>query len=153
MNSDEILALAAQNAQKEDFEQAIVHLKTLLNATPNHEIALGMLAGIYAQLNMHSRAIDLFHCILKFHPSNPLARFQLGLALLANKQPEEALKAWAPSLKQRDDFASHFYSGVALIELQKPKEAQAMFSQAAKHMDKSHPLFDQLQKFLALSTI
>jgi cytochrome c-type biogenesis protein CcmH/NrfG len=55
----------------------MIHLKELLAADPDHEIANGMLAGIYAQLNMTQRAVEYFHRVLAINPQNALARVQL----------------------------------------------------------------------------
>lgn len=77
----ELLGLAAAAAKQGDLESAIVHLKELLAADPRHEIALGLLAGIYAQLKMSDRAVALYRQVLEINPGNPLARLQLSLLL------------------------------------------------------------------------
>jgi predicted Zn-dependent protease len=73
----EALSRAAASAKSEDFAGAIAHLQELLAVEPDHEIANGMLAGIYAQIGMPERATEHFQRVLAINPQNPLARLQL----------------------------------------------------------------------------
>jgi len=84
------LSLAAASAKRGDFEAAIVHLKEVLRAAPDHEIANGMLAGLYAELKMPERATACYERVLATNPHNVLALFQLGLLLRELNKPAEA---------------------------------------------------------------
>jgi len=79
IDTREALSLATQCAKRGELEPAMIHLKELLAADPDHEIANGMLAAIYAQLNMTGRAMEYFRRVLAINPQNPLARSQLEL--------------------------------------------------------------------------
>lgn len=144
----DLLIEATALAKSGDFEGAIVKLKALIESHPLHEIALGMLAGIYAQIGMHDRAIEYFRRVLKINPENPLARFQLGLSQLSSGQPADALNAWKPALKNPDDFLVRFYSGLALMQLERPAEARPLLEEAAQQMPKNHALYPQLTELL-----
>jgi len=148
-DSDKDLVLATRFAKQGDFEQAIVHLKSILASDPKHEVAVGMLAAIYAQIGLLDRAIDYYQRTLAINPQNVLARFQLGLTQLTAKRPREALATWKPCLDQPGEFLAHFHSGLALLQLQKPAEARAMFAHAARRMPKAHALYPQLQDLLS----
>ena len=126
----EALSLAAACAKRGEFEGAIVHLKEVLGAIPDHEIANGMLAGIYAELKMPERATTHFERVLVANPRNVLARFQLGLLQLTGGRPQEALETLAP------------------LELGKPGEARVLLQQAVQRMPADHPLYPQLQGLL-----
>src|SRR5229473_2163064 len=128
---------------------AFVHLKSLLASDPKHEIAVGMLAAIYAQIGLLDRAIEYFQQSLTINPQNVLARFQLGLTQLTAQRPQEALATWKPGLDQPGEFLAHFHSGLALLQLQKPAEARALFAHAARRMPKAHALYPQLQDLLS----
>jgi tetratricopeptide (TPR) repeat protein len=143
------LTAAAQCAEKGDYEGAIAQLKGLIGAQPRHELAIGMLAGIYAQIGMHDRAIEHFRKVLAINPDNALARLQLGLSQLTSAQPAEAIETWKPALKSRDDFLSQFYSGLALMQIYRPDEARTLLREAEKRMPKDHVLYPQLIKLLA----
>lgn len=82
------MSLAAASAKRGDLQAAIVHLKELLSAAPDHEIANGMLGGIYAELKMPERATAYYERVLATNPHNPLALLQLGLLLLEQKPAE-----------------------------------------------------------------
>jgi len=47
-----LLGLATASVQKSNLGPALGHLKSLLDIDPNHELALGMLAAVYAELKM-----------------------------------------------------------------------------------------------------
>jgi tetratricopeptide (TPR) repeat protein len=144
----EALSLAAACAKRGDLEAAIVHLKELLGVAPDHEIANGMLAGIYAELKMPERATACYERVLVTNPRNVLARFQLGLLQLTGGRPQEALETLRPNLSDSTEFLAHFYSGLALLELNKTGEARVLLQRAAQRMPADHPLYPQLQGLL-----
>ena len=146
---DAQLTAAARSTEQGDFEGAMTQLKALIGAQPRHELAIGMLAGVYAQIGMHDRAIEHFREVLAINPDNALARFQLGLSQLTSAQAAEAIETWKPALKSRDDFLSRFYSGLALMQLYQPDEARTLLREAEKRMPKDHILYPQLIKLLA----
>lgn len=144
----ELLGLAAACARRGDFESAIVHLKRLLAADPRQEIALGMLAGIYAELKMADRAADLYRQVLAVNPRNPLARFQLGLLQFTEGRPREAVDTLHPALVDESDFLAHLYSGLALRQLGLTGEARPLLEVAAQRMPVDHALYPKLRELL-----
>jgi Tfp pilus assembly protein PilF len=143
------LTMAAQCVEKGDFEGALVQLKALVEAQPRHELAIGMLAGIYAQIGMHDRAIRHFNRVLEINPGNALARFQLGLSQLTSAQQAAAVETWKPALRNRDDFLSRFYSALALMQTNRIEEAGTLLREAEKLMPRNHALYPQLLTLLA----
>jgi tetratricopeptide (TPR) repeat protein len=143
-----VFRLATACAKRGDLEGAITHLKEVLSAEPDHEIANGMLAGIYAELKLPERATTCYERVLAINPRNVLARFQLGLLQLTSGRPKEALETLRPNLSDPSEFLAHFYSGIALIDLKKPEEARALLRQAAQRMPADHQLYPQLQELL-----
>ena len=87
----ERLLAATEGAKQGELDIAIMRLKEILNAQPRHEISLGMLASIYLQIGMNAQAVEYFERLLTDFAHNPLARFQLGMAKMADQQPEQAL--------------------------------------------------------------
>jgi predicted Zn-dependent protease len=138
------LSLAATCAKRGELDAAIVHLKEVLGAAPDHEIANGMLAGIYAELKMPERATVYYQRVLAVNPRNVLARFQLGLLQLTGGQPQAAVETLRPNLSDDTEFLAHFYSGQALLELGKTGEARVLLEQTARRMPAEHPLYGQL---------
>lgn len=142
------LDAATRAAKAGDKEEAITQLKQLLDADPRHELANGMLASIYAELGLTDQATHYFQTLLRHHPANVLARFQLGVLLLTAGNPQETIETLQPMLSLEDDFLAHFHSGLAFDALRQPARARALFQQAAKRMPASHPLHDNLQALL-----
>ena len=87
IDTRETLGLAAACAKRGELEPALVYLKELLAVEPDHEIATGMLAAIYAQLNMTGNAVEYFRRVLAINPDNELARIQLERLERAGHQP------------------------------------------------------------------
>lgn len=73
------LQLAGACAKEQKFAQAIVYLKDFLAHHPQHEVAAGMLAAIYAEIGLSTRAVHYYNKVLAINPNNPLARAQLQL--------------------------------------------------------------------------
>lgn len=144
----ELLGLATACARRGDFATAMIHLKELLAVDPRQEIALGMLAGIYAELKMPDRAVALYRQVLTVNPGNPLARFQLGLLQLAESRPGDALETLRPVLGDENDFLAHFHSGLALRQLGRAGEARQLLEVAARRMPPDHLLYPQLRGLL-----
>jgi predicted Zn-dependent protease len=145
----ERLGKATQDAKDGNLDEAVTTLKQILCDEPRHEIALGMLAATYLQIGMHEAAIERFQALLEAHPKNPLARFQLGMALLGLERPQEALNAWRPLLDGESDFMGHFHSALALIQLGRRAEAMPLLECAAQRMPASHPLYGKALELLS----
>ena len=145
----ELLRHAAGAVGERDFEQALVCLKRLIAADARHELALGMLAAVYAELRMPERAIEYYRHALAINPANPLARLQLGLLQSSLGRTEEALDTWKPSLDDPSDFAAHLQSGVTLLQLGRPAEARALLATAEQRTPANHPLRATVRDLLA----
>ena len=124
------------------------HAQAVLALDPRNEIAIGMLAGIYVQLNLRDRARACLRQVLEINPKNTLARHQLGLLQLEAGEPQAAIDTWAPSL-DNEDFVAHFHTAVALLELKKPSEARPLLEHCAPRMPRDHQLYPRLQELLA----
>jgi len=144
----ETLGLAAACAKRGDLEAAMGHAKTVLSLDPSNEIALGLLSGIYMQLNMRDRAEGCLREVLSAHPRNVLARYQLGLMQLEGGEPQAALDTWAPALEDDDEFMCHFHSALALLQLKKPQQARPLLEHCAPRIPRNHDLYPRLQELL-----
>ena len=146
------LAQATSQAKAGKLDSAMQTLKDILQQQPDHELSLGMLASIYLQLGMHTQAIAYYEKLLDCSPDNPLARFQLGMALLSTSEPEQALATWEPLLAMENEFMAHFHSALALLQLGRQAEAATKLRAAQVHMPDSHPLHPRLLELQARLT-
>lgn len=144
----ENLGLAGACAKRGDLEAAMGHAREVLSLDPGNAIALGLLSGIYMQLNMRDRAESCLREILSAHPRNPLARYQLGQLQLEGGQPQAALDTWAPALEDDEEFMCHFHSALALLQLKKPERARPLLEHCAPRIPRNHELYPRLQELL-----
>ncbi len=144
----DLLRSATECAKAQDFEQARLHLTELLDIEPQHEVAMGMLAAVYAELKTLDRASDYFRRVLEINPDNVLARFQLGIVQLEIGHAEDALATWQLGNYGPNDYLVKYHSGLALLQLDRPSEALAAFQSAQQFMPVDHVLYPKLLEFL-----
>jgi Tfp pilus assembly protein PilF len=141
----EQLVRAVESVKRQDFGAAMEQLKSILAADPRHVLALGMLAGVYAELKMPEQAEMHYQRVLEIEPGNVLARFQLGLMQLSAGRARDAIQTWEPSLRDPKDYLSHFHSALAHLQLGESARARELLDLASKHMPASHALCSQLR--------
>lgn len=144
MDAKKIIAKVTGLMKSNNFDEAIPLLQDLLKSEPQHELALGLLASIYAEIQMTDKAIDLYQQLLSINPNNPLARLQLGMLFYANNQFDEAIEIWLASLTDEKNFVLHYYTGMAYLQKQQPEHASAMFEKARHYMPDTHALYPDL---------
>lgn len=130
------------------YETAMEALQALIALDAKHEIAIGMLGSVQAELNAPEQAVACFQRVLEINPGNTLARIQLGEQLAALQRPREALAAWAPCLPQPGEFLAHYLSGLALMKLDEVEEARFLFAKAARFMPPDHEHRAALEQML-----
>jgi predicted Zn-dependent protease len=144
----ETLGLAAASAKQGDLEATMGHARKVLSLDPGNEIALGLLSGIYMQLNLRDRAESCLREVLSAHPRNVLARYQLGLMQFEAGQLQAALDTWAAALEDDEEFMCHFHSALALLQLKQPQPARALLEHCAPRIPRNHELYPRLQELL-----
>lgn len=149
MEAKTAISKAADYIKSREFDQAIPILKKLVETEKENELVLGMLASVYAEIDMKDKAEDLYKRVLTINPENPLARFHLGLLHFTSHQYDKALAVWETGLHNHSDFMLHYYCGLAYLQNNKADKAQKLFLQAEKFMPNSHPLFSTLRDMLA----
>lgn len=94
-DSDELVALAQHDLNADRLEAALAKLKQVLAFEgPIPVVALSMVARIYAQLHLWSRAKDYFEQFLQHQPAAVEETFQLGMVHYDMGQPIEAADYW-----------------------------------------------------------
>lgn len=141
----ELLAQATKSVRTGEIDEAILILKSLLTQDPDHELATGMLASLYAEIAMLDRAEPLFEKVLALNGENSLARLHLGTTRMQLGKNELALSTLRPLLQDEKDYLAHFYTGALLAELNKIDEARIIYITTAQRMPSDHPLRQDLQ--------
>jgi tetratricopeptide (TPR) repeat protein len=96
LDNEELLRVALDTINQDRHADAVSMLKTLLEREPTHVFATYLLAAEHAQLGMMDRAEDGFRRTVALAPDFPMARFQLGQALLVRGVGIEAREVLAP---------------------------------------------------------
>lgn len=143
------ISKASQLIKSHSYDEAIPLLKDLLKTEGNNELVLGMLASVYAEIQMTDKAIALYERILSINPDNPLARFQLGLQYFNNEQFDQAIETWTPSLQDEQNFMAHYFTGLAYLQKQQPDQARPLLEKAQQHMPDDNPLYSSLTNMLS----
>jgi tetratricopeptide (TPR) repeat protein len=142
------LQKAVTATREQRYEEALTYLKEIVDDRPNDEVALGMLASVYADIDMKDRARELYDRILGFNEANPLARLQRGLLDFEEQHIESALAIWEPLLATDHDFVGHFYTAVAMLQLGRRDGVQSLLLTAKRRMPGNHPLVAEVDKLL-----
>lgn len=153
MDLKSTVAKASELIKARRFDEAIPFLKDLIKTNPDNELALGMLASIYAEIQMQDKAIALYEHILSINPDNSLACFQLGLILFNSQQFDKAIKIWEPALADAKNFMVHYFSGLAYLQQKQPAQAKKLLEKAQQHMPTDHHLKNNLNDLLVDRTL
>lgn len=149
MDVKSTISKASELIKSRSFEQAIPLLKDLISTDTDNELALGMLASVYAEIQMNDKAMELYERILAINPANPLARFQLGLLNYNNNQFDQAIEIWTPALSDEKNFMAQYFTGLAYLQIQQPKHARPLLEMAQQYMPTDNPLYSSLNDLLA----
>lgn len=103
-NSDALLIRAGLAADRDDFQDAIVDLRTVLRAQPNSIPALTLLAKAYQGNGQPELAVDTYRDLVGFDPQNNEAHVALAEQLRALGQTDEALKEIEATLKADPNY-------------------------------------------------
>lgn len=121
---DEHLALALHEIELKAYASALVRLKRLVAADPPQPEALQSLAKLYGTLGLPQRAQVQFERYLALRPQALHERFELGMSLLEQGQPEQALQQWRAVLEQQAGYPPALYfSAVALAGQSQQEQA------------------------------
>lgn len=95
LDTQELFHLALKAMEHDQTEQAILHLKLLLDNEPEHGRAHYLLGALHAEIGMYERAIEDMQRAVELEHDIPTAHFQLGLLYATNGMAAEAQQAWA----------------------------------------------------------
>lgn len=139
---------AAALIKTRQFEQAMQELKTFLQHQPDHEIATGMLASIYAEIDMPQKALELYARVLEINPGNILARFHLGLIHFGSGDFLQAIDTWKPALSDPDDFMIKYHAGLAYLKISELSTSIQLLTAARELMPEDHPIYEEVTRQL-----
>ena len=108
MNDRQIAQLVEQGLnfhRSGNLQQAEAAYRTILQHRPGHPDALHLLGVIAHQVGQHPAAIQMIHQALQSAPKLQAAWNNLGEALRANNQVEDAIKAYQNAIALQPNFS------------------------------------------------
>ncbi len=129
----QLLSLAIQHHQKNEFDKAQELYRQILTIHPNHPDALHLLGVVFHQSNNISEAENLIRQAVSINSANELYLFNLGMVLRKQKKNEEAVIIYQKALEIKPEYAEAWYSmGNAFRDLGKIAEAISAYRQAVR---------------------
>lgn len=149
LSSDEYLHLALHASGHADPHAALQYLHAVLQAQPDHAVAIYLLAAEHAGLGLYARARDGFRRALTLQPAMDTARFQLGL-LQAQLGDEPAARDEFSRLAARSTDAALRCFAQGLLQLLEgtPDAARPLLQAGIDHCGNA-PLKADMQRVLA----
>lgn len=109
-----------------DNDKARAKLASALDLKKDYTEALFLLAKLDIQSGNATSAIATTRSIIKIEPNNPARQFQLGLLLLANANPLEAITAFENAITLDQQYANARYLlALTYLDLNRPNDALA----------------------------
>jgi len=132
-------------------EAAIKSLEKALTFQPDYQPGRIKLAEVLLDLGQANRSTETFREVLKTDPDSPLALYGLGRALLAQRNPKEAVKPLDRAVVLYEAFGSAHYSlGMAYRELKEPALAKKHLLLYQKYQNQWPPSHDETLKRVSM---
>jgi tetratricopeptide (TPR) repeat protein len=110
LDAEEYFHLALHASAAGDHHACMTHLEEVLQREPGHARAIYLLAVQHAELGLTQRAISGIKAALSIDPDLEIARFQLGLLLMFDKNEPREAKNYLERLAGCDNRALRAYS-------------------------------------------
>ncbi|MDO8477683.1 MAG: tetratricopeptide repeat protein [Candidatus Rokubacteria bacterium] len=112
-------------------EEATKHLETALQVNPNRSDVKFRLGALYSQQGRLPDALRLARELQKSEPKSPAPLLLMGMALIAQQKPQEAIEAFNSALKLKSDLLdAHRGLGQAYQVLNQPDRAAESYQRA-----------------------
>jgi cytochrome c-type biogenesis protein CcmH/NrfG len=105
------------------------------------------LGSAYADQGIYSSALDEYHKALGIDPSQARTHFLLGLTLIRQGKPADAVLELRTALKmQPSDVESKYHLAFALLQIEQKPEARQLLQEVLQQDDKYFDAYYQLGK-------
>lgn len=127
LEQDELLALARIDVEKGELEAALIKLKQILMKENPIPDAISMLARLYAQIGLYTKAQEFFGRYVEMKPDADVEYFQLGMTYFESGQNERAQEIWDDILTKKPEHPpSLYYKSLILTRTDKHSEAKEL---------------------------
>lgn len=140
--------LGSLYANKQDWQQAIIHYENALELNPNSARAYRNLAKVYDKIGQETKAAELLYQAYTIEPKNisGMEHFQLGETFRKQNKSQRAIACYRRAIQSQPNLTNAYLRLGEILESQNnQKGAVACYRQAAKH----NPDNAQIYIFLA----
>ncbi len=115
LNTDELLALAALDLEKENLAEGLEKLKYLVKQETVSDELDSMLGSIYAKLQLFHYAVEHYSALLSRTPSRLHERFQLGMVYRELNELNKAVENWDLVLEEEEFYPPVLFHKALLL--------------------------------------
>jgi len=125
--------VALIHSRKNELKEARDEVEEALRLAPDYLPAVGLAAGLSLSANALEHSERYSRQLIDRLPQNPVGYRVLGATYLRRNDPQKALDAVKPGLKQHPDDAPMLaIAGEAALKLNQPKDAAGYFQRASQ---------------------
>lgn len=147
--SDELLALARIDIERNALDEALRKLKQIINQSDAPAEAFSMAGRLYAQLGLWEKAKTQYQRYLKQQPSAITETFQLGMVHFDAGQKDEAKHTWDTLLEKSSLYPpALFYRALAYAEDGQNQEARLMLDVLMKSVPADNLYFSRAKELM-----
>lgn len=128
-NTDEVLALAELDLERENFQDSLYKLKYLSQQGVVNDELDAMLGSAYAKLKLFNSAAEHYDRLLERNDTRLHERFQLGMVNYELGNNDVAIKCWDRVLETEPFYPPVlFHKALLLIELNQTEDAKRLLN-------------------------
>ncbi|MCG7489163.1 tetratricopeptide repeat protein [Vibrio sp. Of14-4] len=129
-STEELLALSAQDLEKNELATGLEKLKFLLDQGVVSDELDSMLGSVYAKLQLFTEAAERYSALLDRDPSRLHERFQLGMVYRELGETSKALENWDQVLSTDSNYPPVlFHKALVLLAENETKDAEDLLMQ------------------------
>ncbi|MEZ8082578.1 tetratricopeptide repeat protein [Enterovibrio norvegicus] len=138
-NTDELLALAALDLEKENLAEGLEKLKYLARSETVSDELDSMLGSVYAKLQLFQYAVEHYSALLNRSPSRLHEKFQLGMVYREMDEYEKAAECWDSVLESEENYPPVlFHKALLLLTIDDENESKVMLKQLIATADEDN---------------
>lgn len=149
-STEELLALSAQDLEKNELAMALEKLKYLDDQGVVSDELDSMLGSIYAKLQLFAESSERYSALLERAPSRLHERFQLGMVYREMGEIGKAIEKWDEVLESDADYPPVlFHKALVLLSEDDEKEAEHLLKLLADSAEQDNYYAERGRELMA----
>ncbi|OEE65033.1 hypothetical protein A1OS_15495 [Enterovibrio norvegicus] len=148
-STEELLALAALDLEKEQLDQGLQKLKYLTKQSVVSDELDSMLGSVYAKLRLFDSAAEHYALLLDRTPSRLHERFQLGMVYREMNELEKAAECWDVVLKEDGTYPPVlFHKALLHLTIEDVSESKTLLNKLIASADSDNYYVERARNVL-----